>query len=216
MGVIGASYLVDLLIAPPDWSAAAFHVVVPRLGDGEAVLLAVGIVGATVMRHAIYLHSGPTQDRVLPRSGRDRHRLPHLDTDPWFRRRGMSLIASGLSSSAVGTMAGQVIMQGFVGVRILLWLRRLVTMVPSFAVVAVGFDATQALILSQVALSLILPVPMIALLILTRRRDVMGSYANGRITMAAATAAAGVVLALNLLLVLQIAGVPLPGFAAAG
>ena len=107
-------------------------------------------------------------------------------------------------------------MQGFFGFRIPIWLRRLVTMVRSFAVVALGIDATQALILSQVALSLILPVPMIALLILTRRRDVMGSYANGCLTMAAETAAAAIVLALNLLLVLQIAGVPLPGFAAAG
>jgi manganese transport protein len=89
-------------------------------------------------------------------------------------------------------------------------------MVPSFVVVALGIDATQALILSQVALSLILPVPMIALLILTRRRDVMGSFASGFLTMAAATAAAAIVLALNLLLVLQIAGVPLPAFAAAG
>jgi manganese transport protein len=113
-------------------------------------------------------------------------------------------------------MAGQVIMQGFVGFRIPLWLRRLVTMVPSFVIVALGIDATQALILSQVALSLILPVPMIALLILTRRREVMGSFANGSLTMSAATAAAAIVLALNLLLVLQLAGVPLPGFAAAG
>jgi manganese transport protein len=89
-------------------------------------------------------------------------------------------------------------------------------MVPSFVIVALGIDATQALILSQVALSLILPVPMIALLILTRSRDVMGSCANGRLTMAAASAAAAIVLALNLLLVLQIAGVPLPTFATAG
>jgi manganese transport protein len=89
-------------------------------------------------------------------------------------------------------------------------------MAPSFAVGAVGFDAIQALILSQVALSLILPVPMIALLVLTRSADVMGSYANGRLKMAAATAAAAIVLGLNLLLVLQIAGVPLPAFAAAG
>jgi manganese transport protein len=87
---------------------------------------------------------------------------------------------------------------------------------PSFAIVVLGFDATQALILSQIALSLILPIPMIALLILTRRRDVMGSYANGRLTRAAAMAAAAIVLALNLLLVLQIAGVPLPAFAAPG
>jgi manganese transport protein len=89
-------------------------------------------------------------------------------------------------------------------------------MVPAFVIAALGIDATQALILSQVALSLILPVPMIALLILTRRREVMGSFASGFLTMAAATAAAAIVLALNLLLVLQIAGVPLPAFAAAG
>ena len=106
-------------------------------------------------------------------------------------------------------MAGQVIMQGFVRFRIPLWLRRLVTMAPSFAIVAVGFDATRALVLSQVVLSLILPVPMITLLILTRRRDVMGSYANGRFT----AAAAAILLVLNLLLVLQIAGAPLPALA---
>src|SRR5580704_7286134 len=75
VGVIGASYLVELLIAPPDWSAVMFHAVLPRLDDGEAVLLAVGIVGATVMPHAIYLHSGLTQDRVLPRTDGERRRL---------------------------------------------------------------------------------------------------------------------------------------------
>jgi manganese transport protein len=122
----------------------------------------------------------------------------------------VSLLASGLSSSAVGTMAGQVIMQGFVGFRIPLWVRRLVTMVPSFVVVALGIDATRALVLSQVVLSIILPVPMIALLILARRREVMGSYANGRLTNAAATGATAIVLALNLLLILQTVGVPLP------
>src|SRR6266436_5019796 len=260
VGVIGASYLVELLIAPPDWSAAAFHAVVPRLDDGEAVLLAVGIVGATVMPHAIYLHSGLTQDRVLPRTNEERRRLLRFSNREVVLALGLaglvnmamvamaasvfhnghedvaqidtayrtlipvlgsgaagvflvSLIASGLSSSAVGTMAGQVIMQGFVGFRIPIWLRRLVTMVPSFAIVALGADATQALVLSQVVLSLILPVPMIALLILSRRRGVMGSYANGRFTTAAATAAAAIVLVLNLLLVLQIAGVPLPALA---
>jgi manganese transport protein len=261
VGVIGASYLVELLIAPPDWSAVAFHAVVPRLDDGEAVLLAVGIVGATVMPHAIYLHSGLTQDRVLPRTNGERRRLLQFSNREVVLALGLaglvnmamvamaasvfhdgvhddvaeigtayrtlipilgsgaagvflvSLIASGLSSSAVGTMAGQVIMQGFVGFRIPLWLRRLVTMAPSLAIVALGFDATQALVLSQVVLSLILPVPMIALLILTRRRDVMGSYANGRFTTAAATAAAAIVLVLNLLFVLQIVGAPLPALA---
>jgi manganese transport protein len=264
VGVIGASYLVELLIAPPEWSAVMFHAVVPHLDDGEAVLLAVGIIGATVMPHAIYLHSGLTQDRVVPRTNSERRRLLQFSNREVVLALGLagvvniamvamaasvfhdgvhdnvaeidtayrtlipvlgfgaaavflvSLIASGLSSSAVGTMAGQVIMQGFVGFRIPLWLRRLVTMGPSFAIVAVGFDATRALVLSQVVLSLILPVPMIALLTLTRRSDVMGSCANGRLMMAAATAAAAIVLGLNLLLVLQIVGIPLPGFAAVG
>jgi manganese transport protein len=122
----------------------------------------------------------------------------------------VSLIASGVSSSAVGTMAGQVIMQGFVGFRIPLWVRRVVTMVPSFVVVALGVDATQALVLSQVVLSLALPVPMIALILLVRRRDVMGDYASRPLTAAAATAAAGIVLLLNSLLILQTVGVGLP------
>ena len=117
--------------------------------------------------------------------------------------------AEVLSSSAVGTIAGQVIMQSFTQYRIPLWLRRLVTMAPAFAVVALGIDATRALILSQVALSLVLPVPMIALLVLTRHRDIMGSCVSGFLTMAAATAAAAVVLALNVLLVLETLGVPL-------
>jgi manganese transport protein len=128
----------------------------------------------------------------------------------------LALGLAGLVNMAMVAMAAQVVMQGFVGFRIPLWLGRLVTMVPSFVVVALGVDAIQVLILSQVVLSLILPIPMIALLILRRSRDVMGSYANGRLTMATAIAAAAVVLVLNLLLVLQIAGVPLPALAAIG
>ena len=123
----------------------------------------------------------------------------------------VSLIASGMSSSAVGTMAGQVIMQGFVGFRIPIWIRRLVTMTPAFAVVAWGVNATQALILSQVALSLALPVPMVALVLLMRRPAVMGQYLNGRFTGIAAVAATAIVLTLNLLLVLQTLEVPIPG-----
>jgi manganese transport protein len=264
VGVIGASYLVELFIAPPDWFAVMFHSVVPRLDDGDAVLLAVGIIGATVMPHAIYVHSGFTQDRIVPRTDTERRRLLRFSNREVVLALGLaglvnmamvamaasvfhdgvhddvaeistayhtlipvlgscaagvflvSLAASGLSSSAVGTIAGQMIMQGFVRYRIPLWLRRLVTMVPAFVVVALGIDATRALILSQVVLSLILPVPMIALLILTRRRDVMGSSASGSFTVAAATAAAAIVLVLNLLLVLQIAGVAPRAFAAAG
>ena len=251
VGVIGVSYLVELFIAPPDWPLVMFHTVVPQLDDSDAVLLTVGIIGATVMPHAIYVHSGFTQDRIVARTDRERRRLLRFSNREVVLALGLaglvnmamvamaasvfhdgvhddvaqidtayhslipvlgscaagvflvSLIASGLSSSAVGTIAGQVIMQGFTQYRIPLWLRRLVTMVPSFVVMALGIDATRALILSQVALSLILPVPMIALLVLTRRRDIMGSCASGSLTMAAATAAAAVVLALNVLLVLQ-------------
>jgi manganese transport protein len=264
VGVIGASYLIELLIAPPDWSAVMLHTIEPRLDDGDAVLLAVGIIGATVMPHAIYVHSGFTQDRIVPRTDSERRRLLRFSNREVVLALGLagvvnmamvamaasvfhdgvhddvaqidaayhtlipvlgsgaagvflvSLIASGLSSSAVGTIAGQVIMQGFAGFRIPLWLRRLVTMAPAFVVVALGVDATRALVLSQVVLSLVLPVPMIALLLLTRRRDLMGSCASGFLTMAATTTAAAIVLMLNLILVLQIAGVPLPGFDAAG
>jgi manganese transport protein len=126
----------------------------------------------------------------------------------------VSLIASGISSSVVGTMAGQMIMQGFVGFRIPIWLRRLVTMIPAFIVVGMGANATSALVISQVVLSIALPVPMIAVVLFTRRRDIMGSYANGHLITAAAVLATAVVLVLNAVLLAQIFGVPIPGLPA--
>ena len=107
----------------------------------------------------------------------------------------LSLIVSGISASTVGTMAGQMIMQGFVGFRIPIWVRRLVTMLPAFVVVALGVNATRALVISQVMLSIALPLPMIALLIFTGRRDIMGAFANGRLTRIAALIGTAVVLA---------------------
>lgn len=263
VGVIGVSYLVELLIAPLDWAAIAFHAVAPQLADAGAVTLAVGIIGATVMPHAIYLHSGLTQDRLVPQSDGERRRLLRFSNREVMLALGIaglvnmamvamaaavfhgghedvaeietayhtlvplmgagaawvfliSLLASGLSSSAVGTMAGQVIMQGFVGFRIPLWLRRLVTMVPAFVVVALGVNATRALVLSQVVLSLALPLPMIALLLLTRRRDIMGPFANGFLTSITAVTGAGIVLLLNCILILQVVGAPVPFLAEAG
>jgi manganese transport protein len=103
-------------------------------------------------------------------------------------------------------------MQGFVGFRIPIWLRRVVTMIPAFVVVAVGVNATQALVVSQVILSIALPLPMIALLIFTGRRDVMGIFVNSRVTTVAAFAATAVVLALNAILIAQTFGLALPGF----
>jgi manganese transport protein len=113
----------------------------------------------------------------------------------------VSLIASGISASTVGTMAGQMIMQGFVGFRIPIWLRRLVTMLPAFAVVALGADTTRALVLSQVVLSIALPLPMISLIIFTSRSDIMGAFTNSALTRAAAVFATGTVLVLNLILI---------------
>jgi manganese transport protein len=258
VGVVGVSYLIELVIAPPDWAAFAYHTFVPTLQDTRSVTLAVGIIGATVMPHAIYLHSSLMQNRVPATTAAERRRVLRFSNIEVLFALGIaglinmamvamaavvfhgahsdvadigtayrtlipllgagaasvfliSLLASGLSSSVVGTMAGQVIMQDFVNFHIPLWVRRLVTMAPAFVVVALGVNATQALVLSQVVLSLVLPAPMIALLIFTARRDVMGPFANSRLTNAAAVAAALVVLTLNGVLLLLAAGVPLPG-----
>ena len=260
VGVIGAAYLIELFIAPPDWHAAALHTVMPELADGGAVTLAVGMVGATVMPHAIYLHSGLTQARGGLRNDASRRRLigfsnievlvalslaglvnmamvmmaaaafheGHADVAeietayhtliPLFGGAAasvflVSLISSGLSSSAVGTMAGQVIMQGFVGFRIPIWLRRAVTMLPAFVVVALGANATTSLVYSQVVLSLALPAPMIALVVLSAKPKLMGAFVNSRGLTLCASLATVAVLGLNALLLLQLAGVALPGFA---
>jgi len=254
IAVIGTSYFVELLVAHPNWPAVAYHSVVPHFDDADAIMLASGIVGATVMPHAIYLHSGLTQARIVARDNDERRKLIRFSNREVVAALGvagvinmamvvmaaavfhdglhngvaeiesayrtlvpvlgigaagiflLSLIASGVSSSVVGTMAGQVIMQGFVRRRIPLWIRRLVTMAPAFVVVALGVNATHALIASQVVLSLTLPVPMFALLILTRRNDIMGSFANRRFVSMTVIGMAVLVLALNLLLIVQAVG----------
>jgi manganese transport protein len=250
VGLIGLCYLIEMFIAPVDWSAAAYHMVVPQIADSEALLLAVGIIGATVMPHAIYLHSGLTQSRVPVRDDAERRKVLHFSNrevvvalaaaglinmamvmmassafhaghtevaeietayhtlTPLLGGAAagvflVSLIASGVSSSTVGTMAGQMIMQGFIGIRIPIWIRRLVTMIPAFIVVALGVNATSALVVSQVVLSLALPLPMITLLIFTGRRDIMGAFTNTRFTAALAIAGTAIVLALNLVLIAE-------------
>jgi manganese transport protein len=250
VGLICICYLAEMFIAPIDWRAAAYHTVMPHLADAGAILLAVGIIGATVMPHAIYLHSGLTQGRVPVRDDKERRTLlsfsnkevvialsvaglvnmamvmmassafhaghpevaqietayhtltPLLGTAAagFFL---VSLIASGISASTVGTMAGQMIMQGFVGFRIPIWLRRLVTMLPAFTVVALGVDPTRALVLSQVVLSIALPLPMISLIIFTSRADVMGTFANGVVARSLAIIATMIVLGLNAVLIVQ-------------
>ena len=248
VGLICICYIVEMFNAPIDWSAAAFHTVTPQLADSEALLLAVGIIGATVMPHAIYLHSGLTQARIPVRDDNDRRmvlRFSNREVVIALSMAGLvnmamvmmassafhaghpevaqietayhtltpllgaaaagiflvSLIASGISASTVGTMAGQMIMQGFVGFRIPLWLRRLVTMIPAFAVIALGAEPTRALVLSQVVLSIALPLPMISLVIITSWTDVMGAFTNSGLTRALAIFATVLVVALNAVLI---------------
>lgn len=256
VGVIGLSYLAELLIAPVHWPSVFLHTFKPSIPDSNALTISVGIIGATVMPHVLFLHSGLTQNRVTPRNEHERVKLlkfsnievvlalgvaglinmamvimassafhqGHSDIasieTAWHTLTPLlggaaaglflaALIASGISSSVVGTMAGQMIMQGFVGFRIPVGVRRLVTMVPAFAVVAWGVDATKALVLSQVVLSIALPVPMIALLWFTSRRDLMGVYRNSLLTNVAAVVGTVAVLALNGVLLVQTAGVSL-------
>lgn len=250
VAIIAACYLIELFIAPVAWGAAGVGMVLPSLPDSEALTIAVGIIGATIMPHAIYLHSGLTQSRAPARTETERAsllRFSNREVVVALTLAGLvniavvllaaaafhnghagvaeigtayrmltpllggaaaivflvSLIASGISSSTVGTMAGQMIVQGFVAFRIPLWLRRLVTMAPAFAVVALGVNPTRALVISQVVLSFALPLPMLALVWFTGRRDVMGRFVNSRRTQAAAVAGTAAVVALNAVLLLQ-------------
>jgi manganese transport protein len=262
VAIIGFSYVAELFIAPVDWAGAGRALVTPSLPDARALTIAVGIVGATIMPHAIYLHSGLTQNRTPARNDTERRKLLRFSTwesvialavagainiamvvmaaaafhaghadvaeietayhslTPLLGGAAasvflISLLASGISSSAVGTMAGQMIMQGFVGFRIPIWLRRLVTMAPAFVVVAMGVNATHALVYSQVVLSFALPVPIIALVLFTRDRAIMREFANGRLIDAAAIAGTLVILALNAVLLLQTFNIAIPGLPAA-
>ena len=255
--VIGVSYAIELVIAPPDWAAFGLGAVRPQLVDAGAVTLAVGIVGATVMPHAIYLHAALMQGRVPVANDNERAKVLRFSNREVLVALGFaglvnmamiamaasafhagypdvaeietayrtltpllgaaagavflaSLLASGFSSSVVGTMAGQGIMQDFVRFRTPLWLRRVITMLPAFAVVGLGANATDSLVFSQVILSLVLPVPMIALVLLTGRQDVMGIFTNSRLTQTLAILATILVLTLNTILLLQTAGIELP------
>jgi manganese transport protein len=263
VATIALCYLIEMFIAPVDWRSAALHTVLPQIADAQALLLAVGIIGATVMPHAVYLHSGLTQARIPARTTSEKRRIVRISNQEVIIALAIaglvnmamvmmassafhaghsdvaeietayhtltpllgaaaagvfliSLLASGVSSSTVGTLAGQMIMQGFVGFRIPIWVRRLVTMLPAFVVVGLGANATNALVISQVVLSIALPLPMIALLMFTRRADIMGQFANSRLTHASAVIATVVVLLLNLLLILQTVGIPISGLSNGG
>jgi manganese transport protein len=251
IAVVGFSYLAELILAPPVWGATAYHLLIPALPDRGATLLAIAIIGATVMPHAIYLHSGLTQRRLVLRSNEQRRKLVHFSNREVVVALGvtgainlamvamaatvfhdgthnrvagieqayrtlipllgggagaifmLALIGSGLSSSVVGTMAGQIVMQGFVGFRIPLWFRRGLTTLPAFLVAAFGLNAMHMLILSQIVLSLGLPIPLISLWLLTGDKQLMGRFANSRFVNVVAIVAISLVLVLNATLLVQ-------------
>ncbi len=245
VGVIALCYIIELFIGSPDWEAVGMNLVNPRFDGAESVLLATGILGATVMPHVIYLHSALTQDRIVTREPALLKRLvrfeiidvviamgiagfvnaamlimaastfhvqglsdiasieeAHLTLEPLLGSAAstvfaISLLVSGLSSSTVGTLAGQTIMQGFLNRTIPLWVRRSVTMVPALVVIALGLNPTRTLVISQVVLSFGIPFALIPLIMFTRSRDLMGVLVNRRATTLAVSGIAVVIISLN-------------------
>ncbi|HEY3321395.1 MAG TPA: Nramp family divalent metal transporter [Planctomycetota bacterium] len=250
VGVIAACYVIELFLAHPPWGRVMTGLR-PTFGGKESVLLATGILGATVMPHVIFLHSALTQSRIVTREPERLHRLYKLElidvtvamtvagfvnaamlvmAAATFHDKGytkvaeisdayltltpllgaaaawvfaISLLASGLSSSSVGTMAGQIIMQGFLERHIPVWVRRLATMAPSLIAIFVTRDPTRLLVLSQVVLSFALPLAIIPLVLFTRNKAIMGVLVNHRVTTFFAALAGLVIICLNIFLLYQ-------------
>ena len=251
VGVIALCYVIETLLDRPDWGVIAYHAVVPQFSGTESILLASGILGATVMPHVIYLHSALTQGRIVTRDPSLLKKLLRFEiidvviamglagfvnaamlimAASTFFRAGLSdvgtieeayktlapllgqasswvfavsLLASGLSSSTVGTMAGQVIMQGFLHRHIPIWIRRAVTMLPSLIVIIIGLEPTRTLVVSQVVLSFGIPFALVPLVLFTRRKDLMGVLVNHRVTTISASIVAGLIISLNIFLLYQ-------------
>jgi manganese transport protein len=247
VAVISVSYIIELFLAKPDWAQAGLHALIPSLPNGQAVMIAVGMLGATVMPHVIYLHSQLVQCRNGDHTFKEKQR--HLRMEKWdiaiamniafivnaamvivsaavFHCHGMvvdtieqahrsleplvgslssgafgiALLASGFSSSAVGTMAGQTIMKGFVNLQIPVNLRRIITMAPAMMIIATGINPMKALILSQVTLSFALPLAIIPMILITNRRDFMGPFVNKPLTRFMGWLITGTIITMNAVL----------------
>jgi manganese transport protein len=251
VGVIVIGFAFQVFLAEPSPSGIATGLFTPKFADSQSVLLAAGILGATVMPHVIYLHSALTQRRVVGANDAEKlriYRFERIDViiamgiagvvnmsmltiaAAVFHARGLTelgdlqdvyvglgtylgdhsdtafgiaLLASGLSSSSVGTLAGQVVMQGFIKRQIPLFLRRSITMTPALILLAIGVNASDALILSQVVLSFGIPFALIPLVLFCRNRELMGALVNHRLTTYAAIVSASVIIALNIFLLYQ-------------
>lgn len=241
---VAAAYIVELFFSQPKMKELVIGMAIPTLSGTNAVFLAAGVLGATIMPHVIYLHSALTQvNRGGSRS--DRYSSTKLDVaiamtiagfvnlammataaaafhfsghtgiadldqayltlEPLLGHMaatvfGLSLVAAGLSSTVVGTLAGQVVMQGFIRFHIPLWVRRLVTMLPSFIVIMAGWDPTRILVMSQVLLSFGIALALIPLLTFTGNRELMGDLTNTRLMQNAGRLIVVLVIALNLYL----------------
>lgn len=247
VSVICVAYTVELFLAKPDWTQVGIHTIIPSLPNSDAVLIAVGMLGATIMPHVIYLHSQLVQHRSinLSNEGKLRHlkmekiditiamniafivnaamvivsaavfhgnnvivdtmEQAHQSLQPLLGSLssgafGIALLASGLSSSAVGTMAGQTIMKGFVNVNIPENAAKLITMMPAIIIIILGVNPMNALVLSQVALSFILPFPIIQMLIIAKRKDLMGVLVNKGFVRILGVLIAAVIITLNIVL----------------
>jgi manganese transport protein len=252
VGVVVASFVFELFDARPQAGEIAGHLFVPGFAGTESILLATGIIGATVMPHVVYLHSALTQRRIVGRDAGERRRilgfekvdvvialslaglvnlsmmivaaalfhtsgltgvesidgafdgLRSLVSDRAATVFGIALLASGFASSSVGTMAGQVVMQGFIRRRIPLFLRRAITLAPALVVLGVGIDPTDALVGSQVVLSFGIPFALVPLLIVASRRELMGDLVNPRWLTVVAGVLASLIIALNVFLLQQV------------
>jgi manganese transport protein len=251
LAVIAICYLLETILDRPEWRKVAYYAFVPHFAGAESIVLAAGILGATVMPHVIFLHSSLTQGRIVVNNPAQRRRLFRFEladviiamvaagginaamlmmAAATFHRSGLShiatieeahltlqpllgaaagwifaisLLAAGLSSTTVGTMAGQIIMQGFLKHHIPVWVRRFVTILPSLIVIFIGLDPTHTLVLSQVVLSFGLPFAVVPLILFTQRRDLMGDLVNRRITTIIAWCVAVLIMALNIYLLYQ-------------
>jgi manganese transport protein len=248
LGLVGLGFLYDFIAVGHHSASGIAGGLVPGFSGSDSIVLAIGIIGATVMPHVVYLHSALTQRRIEPRDdGERRELLRYVRLDcglglgaagvinltmlcvavAIFNRTGntgvdsieaahhglstlvgggaalafaVALLASGLSSSSVGTYAGQVVMQGFIRRRIPLFLRRAVTMTPALVVLALGLPTTETLVISQVVLSFGIPFALVPLILVTRRPDIMGSLVNRRSTTFAASVIAAIIISLNVYL----------------
>lgn len=257
VSIIFIAYTLELFLAKPNWFQVGIHTIIPSLPNNEAVLIAVGMLGATVMPHVIYLHSSLVQHRGI--NSTEKGKLKHLKMEKLdvtiamniafivnaamvvvsasvFNKNGLivntmeeahtslqpllgslsssafgiALLASGLSSSAVGTMAGQTIMKGFVNLSIPVNIRRLITMLPALIIIVLGVNPMKTLILSQVALSFILPFPIVQMLVIANRKDLMGTLANTALVKFSGIIIASIIIILNVvLLYLTFTGNPL-------